>query len=105
GERPMRLGPTIEPELALVVACLRWPQDDAAREAIRSCAGAALDWNQFLSQVARHRVVSLVSQALLSAGSPFVPTAVTDRLRSEARAWVRTTLDQIAETVRLTRFL
>jgi hypothetical protein len=95
----------IEPELALVVACLGWPSDTAAQDAIRKGVRSTLDWDRFVRQVSRHRVTSLVFETLRRARAPGVPPAVIDRLGDAARSRARITMRQIGETARLTGVL
>jgi hypothetical protein len=98
-------GAALEPELALVIACLRWPPDGSGQENIRNCAGQMLDWERFLGQISRHRVTSLVFENLRRAFASSVPPEIADRLAGAARSEARVTMRQIAETVRLTRLL
>ena len=94
-------GQALKPELALVIACLRWPSDEAAQENIRHCARSTLDWEGFLGQVSRHRVTSLVFETLRRAAGSAVPSTIIDRLAGAARSEARNTMRQIAETDRL----
>jgi hypothetical protein len=91
----------LEPELALVIACLRWPSDEAAQENIRHCARSTLDWEGFLGHVSHHRVTSLVFETLRRASGSAVPSTIIDRLAGAARSAARNTMRQIAETDRL----
>jgi hypothetical protein len=105
GESMIGPVPALEPELALVVACLCWPSDAAAQDAIRQSVRATLDWDRFLDQVSRHRVTSLVFETLRRTGASGVPPAVIDHLGGAARSRVQVTMRQIGETARLIRVL
>jgi hypothetical protein len=55
-------------ELALVVACCRWPPSPAREAAVRAAASGPIDWDRFDRVVARHRVAALARAGLHSAG-------------------------------------
>jgi hypothetical protein len=103
--KSVRCVEALEPELALVAACLRWPPDWIGQESIRNCARQTLDWERFLGQVTRHRVTSLVFENLRCAFASSVPPAIIGRLADAARSEARITMRQIAETARVTRML
>jgi hypothetical protein len=56
------------PEIALLLACLRWPLSEDARARITTLAAADIDWTAFVSLVTRHRVFGLVEHGLRSSG-------------------------------------
>jgi hypothetical protein len=95
----------VEPELALVVACLRWPSDAAARTQIAACLSPTLDWDRFIFWAKRHRVVSLVFETLRQTENLALPAGVVDSLRQASQRQARISLQQVAETVLLTRLL
>jgi hypothetical protein len=98
------LGQPLEAELALLVACARWPSDESAAHEIRRCAVAPLDWDRFLGYVSRHRITSLVFQTLHTQDG-CVPSTVIEQLSFAARWEAQLTVRQIAETARLTSVL
>ena len=93
------------PELALVMACLCRPLDEQARVRIAELASSPLGWERLLGWTRRHRVTSLVFDALGHVEDSKVPPAIFDRLRSAARLMGFTSLQQIAATARLMRAL
>src|SRR5690348_10679448 len=75
------LAPSLEPELALLAACSRWPLDESAKNQLHRCATVPLDWERFVLQVTRHRVTSLVFHTL-RAESPRSRPYATRRRRA-----------------------
>jgi hypothetical protein len=84
----------LDPDLAFVAALL-------SRSSIER-AGEAPDWLQVAPWAARHRVVSLVHDALRQADPNVVPPRVLDGLRDEAQRLAAEALRQIVEAARLT---
>jgi hypothetical protein len=93
------------PELALAIACARWPIDDDGLRELREDIGRVRDWSGFLAWVRRHRIGPLVHRNLSESASPAVPEPVAERLRADAAENARRVLSQIAEAARLTRIL
>jgi hypothetical protein len=89
-------------ELALAVACCRWPPSPAREAAVRAAASGPIDWDRFERVVARHRVAALARDGLRSAGVS-VPPGAEQRLAAAAAAFSRTALEMARETVRLQR--
>jgi hypothetical protein len=89
-------------ELALVVACCRWPPSPAREAAVRAAASGPIDWDRFDRVIARHRVAALARAGLHSAGVA-VPPAAERRQVAAAAAYSRTALAMARETVRLQR--
>jgi hypothetical protein len=90
------------PELALTIACCRWPRSTEREAAVREAAALVTDWNLFEHLVARHRVTPLVRDALACAGvAP--PPAVDERLGARAAQCAVTALAMAGESVRLQR--
>jgi hypothetical protein len=87
-------------ELALAVACCRWPPSPARKAAVRAAASGPIDWDRFDRVVTRHRVAALAREALRSAGVGLPPGA-EQRLAAAAAASSRTALEMARETVRL----
>jgi hypothetical protein len=102
--RAAALPQPLEPELALLAACTRALWDESAAREIRSYTAAPLDWDCFLGHVTRHRITSLVFQALPTRDG-CVPPAVMERLSGAARSAAILTMRQIAETARLVGIL
>jgi hypothetical protein len=97
--------PEFSPELALVVACSRWPLGPSDEREIRSRAAAATDWDRFLAWVRRNRIAPLVYENLRRTASPSVPEAVILELQSQTARNGRRVLMQIAEAARISRLL
>ena len=93
------------PELALVMACTRWPFDTVDLDDIRRRLLAPIDWNIFLAWVRRNRVTPLAYHNLRRATTVPVPPTVMDTLRAETMTNARRVLMQIAEAGRITRCL
>jgi len=56
-----------DPSFALLLATLRWPDDDRRREAIGRAAIEAIDWRRFAALAVRHRVAPLAFHGVNSA--------------------------------------
>ncbi len=92
----------LQPELALLAACCRWPAAPARDAAVRVAAAVPPDWSEFERLLRRHRVVALACNGLASAGIQ-PPPDVAERLRSAAAVQARTALAMAGETLRLQR--
>ena len=97
--------PGFSPELALVVACSRWPFGESVEHEILNRAAVLIDWNRFLDWVHRNRIAPLVYHNLRQTESPLIPETVVARIRDEAAHNTRRVLIQIAEAIRITRLL
>jgi hypothetical protein len=97
--------PEFAPELALVVACSRWPPGANKEQEVRTRAAAPIDWNLFLAWVRRNRIAPLVYRNLRLVACPLVPDAVVLQLQSESMRNARRALMQIAEAARISRLL
>lgn len=91
------------PEFQLLLACLRWPQGEAAFARIR-CCGDDLDWQLFLRLVEHHRVLPLVQRALRQAGV-VLPQEIDATLKQGATANAYLAMRYLAEARRLTGLL
>ena len=98
--------PEFAPELALVIACSRWPCGESVGREIRTIMLAStIDWGQFLDWVRRNRIAPLVYHNLRQSSSRLVPDEVFTWLQREATQNSRRVLLQIAEAARITRLL
>src|SRR5580704_6367495 len=97
--------PEFAPELALVVACSRWPPGASEEQEVRTRVAAPIDWNLFLAWVRRNRIAPLVYRNLRLVACPLVPDAVVLQLQSESMRNARRALMQIAEAARISRLL
>jgi Uncharacterised nucleotidyltransferase len=97
--------PRFAPELALLVACSRWPFSASQEQEIRIHAAAPIDWDRFQAWVRRNRIAPLVYRNLRQAACPLVPEAVVLQLHNESTRNAQRSLMQIAEAVRVTRIL
>jgi hypothetical protein len=87
-------------DLALTIACCRWPRSPEREAAVRDAAAWVTDWSRFERLVARHRVTPLVRDGLACA--EIVPPAAVDaRLRARAGECAVTALAMARESVRL----
>lgn len=88
------------PALTLVVACCRWPDDEARRAAVGAAAAQIEAWADVRALAAAHRVEGLVAQALEAARVP-----LSERMalwRAEAAERIRTAaLLQVRDTLRI----
>ena len=96
--------PTPDPEFALLLATLHWPDDSRRHSAITRAATGSIDWKRFLALVNRHRVGPLAAQGLASARVmlPRWLSEQTDRMPQRA-AFAE--MAMAAELVRLQRLL
>jgi hypothetical protein len=90
-------------EISLLLYCLCWPLDDLSRARIYG-ASEGVDWNHFLRLSARHRVDSLVENALRQTGVA-LPASVEAEFRGRARLASVGELAVSAETVRVAKRL
>lgn len=91
----------VEREMALVLACCRWPPSPERNAAICGAADG-VGWRRVLALARRHRVQGLVHQSLALAGvTPAGPVA--EALHGEARRISTRNLRLAAESVRLVR--
>src|ERR1700761_8259527 len=74
----------MNPEFDLVLACLRWPQESADGDRIRSLAGRAIRWEYLLEIVQHHKVVPLFFRNLETFATGSMPEHVASALRTEA---------------------
>ncbi len=94
-----------KPELVLVGACLCLPFDREAPARLHACASGADDWDLVARWCQRHRVVSLVFDALRQIDNPSIPAAVMQRLRNGAQQQALASLGQLAESLSVIRAL
>ncbi len=86
------------PALTLVVACCRWPDDEARRAAVSAAAAQLEAWGDVRALAAAHRVEGLVAQALEVAHVTLTErmkqwrVESADRIRTAAVLQVRDTL-------------
>ncbi len=99
-------------ELALLLACARWPQRSGDRELIRARAAAVGDWPLFLRLVQHHRIVPLVAHSLQASmvHRDFVEASpglqdVLEQLRSLATASARESMRCLSELRRIVQKL
>ncbi len=71
----------LAPEFRLTTACCRWPPSQSRDATVRAVAAGVSDWNGFLSEVKRQRVIGLVHAALFSAGIELPPAIAEDSHR------------------------
>ena len=94
----------LHPDLALVAACCRWPDDDARRQAIRAAAAKVVDWEACLNLAAAHRVTGFVGQGVEWAGVE-LPQDLARGLSRRRQEIRQASLVQLGETVRLSAAL
>jgi Uncharacterised nucleotidyltransferase len=97
--------PELPPELALVIACSRWPLRESEEREIRARVAAPIDWNKFLAWVRRNRIAPLVYHNLQQTASPLVPESVVLQLQNEFSRNRLRVIMQIAEAARISRLL
>lgn len=97
--------PEFPPELALVIACSRWPLAESDIDEIRNRAAETVDWTKFLAWVRRNRVVPLVHRNLQRSACSLVPTDVIKKLESEFESNSFRVLTQLAEAKRILHLL
>jgi hypothetical protein len=91
-------------ELALVLACSRWPQSERDRTEIRSLLQPTLDPEKVLLFAQHHRLVPLVARSLQAATADESPSRLRpllDRLRQLASANAYRALRSLGEIRRL----
>lgn len=71
------------PEFELVLACLRWPQDQVDGDRIRSLADQPIDWPHVVQIVRHHKVVPLFLRNFETFADGLMPEATTAILRTE----------------------
>ena len=72
-------GRRVSAEVALILACCRWPRSEQRNAAVRAAA-VRVEWTRFLATTQRHRVEGLVYDGLLAA-----EIAPPEPVRSELR--------------------
>lgn len=92
----------LPPEVALTIACCRWPRSAERNSVIREAADAVTNWHLFESHVARHRIAPLVRDGLACAGVT-LPGDVDARLGARAAECAVTSLIMARESIRLQR--
>lgn len=96
--------PAPDPTLALLLATLRWPDDDVRRSVIASRASAGIDWARFRALADRHRVAPLALQGL-AAAKVDLPPSLSDRLEQAHQAALFAEMAKVHELDRLRRQL
>jgi hypothetical protein len=76
----------MNPEFELVLACLRWPQEAASGDRIRSLASRSIRWPYLLEILQHHKVVPLFDRNLQSFAMDCVPADAAAALRAETTA-------------------
>lgn len=92
--------PQLSPEVALTIACCRWPRSPARDAAVRAAARAVTDWDVFERLLVRHRVTPLVRDGLACAGVT-LPEPLATRLADRAAETALMALVMARESVRL----
>jgi Uncharacterised nucleotidyltransferase/Transglutaminase-like superfamily len=88
----------VNPEFDLVLACLRWPQEAADGDRIRSLAGQSIRWQYLLEIVQHHKVVPLFFRNLEDFAPGSMPEEPAAALRAE-------TIANAGSSLRLSRHL
>jgi hypothetical protein len=96
-------GTTYSPEFELVLACLRWPQENVDADRIRSLARQPIRWPYLLEIVHHHKVVPLFSRNLESFAPGYMPHEPAAALRASAAANAQTCLRRIGHILLLSR--
>jgi hypothetical protein len=91
------------PEFELVLACLRWPQQAADGDRIRSLAQQPLRWFHLLEIVQHHKVVPLFSRNLNTFAAGYVPDDPAGALRTSSVANAHECLQRTADLFSLNR--
>jgi hypothetical protein len=96
-------GPPLPAELALLLACSRWPQTGPGRAGILALAAQPLDWPRLLRLAQHHRLVPLVAWNLTAAFGDGLATAppILDELRTLTSANTYRALSGLSELRRL----
>jgi hypothetical protein len=76
----------MNPEFELVLACLRWPQEAASGDRIRTLASQPIRWPYLLEILQHHKVVPLFYRNLQSFAMDCVPADAAAALRAEVMA-------------------
>ncbi len=87
-----------------MLACLRWPLNDAALQRIVEDARAVTDWLHLLEITARHRVPGLVWSALHQAGCA-IPPGIAPRFQQASATAARQAMFLAVESLRLSKLL
>ena len=96
-------GTTYSPEFELVLACLRWPQENVDGDRIQSLARQPIRWPFLLEIVHHHKVVPLFSRNLESFAPGYMPDEPAAALRASAAANRETCLRRIGHLLLLNR--
>jgi hypothetical protein len=96
-------GTTYSPEFELVLACLRWPQEDVDGDRIQSLARQPIRWPYLLEIVHHHKVVPLFSRNLESFAPGYMPDEPATALRASAAENRETCLRRIGHLLLLNR--
>jgi hypothetical protein len=91
------------PEFELVLACLRWPQEAADGDRIRSLAQQPLRWFHLLEIVQHHKVVPLFSRNLNTFAAGYIPDDPAAALRAGSVANAHDCLQRTADLFALNR--
>lgn len=91
------------PEFALVVACLRWPQEAADGDHIRLLACKQIRWPYLLEIVQYHKVLPLFLRNVEAFAASYVPDEALAALRARYTANTHLCLQQSAEIFNLNR--
>jgi hypothetical protein len=92
--------PDFSPELQLIIACCRWPDDRVRRNAIKAAARGVGDWKEVAALASAHRVEGLVAQGMTSA-KVRLPAEFDDFCRITATQVRSGVLMQLNETLRI----
>jgi hypothetical protein len=93
----------MNPEFDLVLACLRWPQEAAEGDRIRSHARQRIRWDYLVQIVHHHKVVPLFLRNLESFAAGYMPDEPAAALRGCAVTNAHICLDQTSHLLRLHR--
>ena len=96
-------GTTYSPEFELVLACLRWPQENVDGDRIQSLARQPIRWPYLLEIVHHHKVVPLFSRNLESFAPGYMPDEPAAALRASEAANRETCLRRIGHLLLLNR--
>jgi hypothetical protein len=91
------------PEFELVLACLRWPQEAADGDRIRSLAQQPLRWSHLLEIVQHHKVVPLFSRNLNTFAAGYIPDDPAAALLASSVANAHNCLQRTADLFSLNR--
>jgi hypothetical protein len=93
----------MNPEFDLVLACLRWPQQPADGDLIRSLAQQPIRWPYLLEIVRHHKVGPLFFRNFQNFAAGYMPDESASSLRAEAIANADTCLRRSRHLVLLNR--